>query len=1139
MAIRRTVTVMSGSPRRRQVLVVAVVGLAAALVFGLLLVGQTRAPAERAEGEGTAWESVLSQIGPDGEVSFETALAAFSIAIGPLPGVQIPPGAATTVASGTGAIRWLSGYRSRLTDEQRAAVDRYLAPDPDAIRVEPGHGFSGRVASVSTELVGLGAAVPAARTPQEEQLLRYLDDARGEIARLLRRPLLLPYTFAINEKQETADLAYTNPHFGANEAGKPSACEFRVNPSMFDTKRGYGDAEFRASMAHEMFHCFQAAAMSGLGQWNDTLTSRPWLIEGSAEWAGEALGGPSSIGRDWWTNYLRHPETRLFARGYDAVGFYLHMVERGVDPWVHLDKMMVTTNEAAYHEAADAGGEPFLDSWASGHVRETVLGNAWVANGPWSVTSHAFVAPMSVPRGDVRTIRAEPYTGFDYRISTPAEILHVQPEGHVRLADGSGFDKVVSVPLLLCVAGKACACPPGSTDTGPTFITVSQPLAAGLTGAVGGASLVMKGESFADRCEPDSSPRASGKTPVASGHKPPGCGKRCASSNGDPHLRTVDGVPYDFQAAGEFTLLDLVDGSVRVQVRQEPARGVELGSVSNNTAVAALVGNHRVGIYATTAGLELRVDGEIQAGTEAFDLGGGRVERFDTGIVIDLPDGTVIWATAITPYGINVLVDPATTAGSEGRGLIGRSAPGFGIPRMPDGSGLPKPLDRHEAYASLYQRFADAWRVSDATTLFDYDAGKGTASYTIHDYPTAPKVAGLEDLDPARAADGRKTCATVADADLRDECAFDVVLTGDPGYVRSYAATEQVRDHGSVGVDTPVELARPPVEVLPVVHQLAGSALAPDGTLYLSVAMADRSGRVLAIDPLTGQILRQVETTGAGEVAVSAGSVWVGEFSAAATGGFQPCSISRLDRDTLIARATIPTACHRVWSRTNLAAVGDEVWYVDPTAADASGGSGSVRRIDAATNDVTGHGIPLPFADGTLWATSSALFYGDATKGQFRLRPGETAFTPIGPAGGTGSPHVYLAGDGLWADADGQFSLYTSASSPAGTLDLQDADGGTPIAADGVSVYVERTAADGGNELWRRYLDGRMPTRLAVVPRTVATGFGPTTLSYFDEGLVPTFIVGQSSVAKLWVAISREAPAESLILVQGARLPPA
>ncbi len=144
---------------------------------------------------------------------------------------------------------------------------------------------------------------------------------------------------------------------------------------------------------------------------------------------------------------------------------------------------------------------------------------------------------------------------------------------------------------------------------------------------------------------------------------------------------------------------------------------------------------------------------------------------------------------------------------------------------------------------------------------------------------------------------------------------------------------------------------------------------------------------------------------------------------------------------------------------------------------------------------------------------------------------------PIGPAAATGTSRGYPAGDGLWADADGQFALYTSAGGPDGTLDLHDADGGLPVAADAASVYVERTAAGGGNELWRRYLDGRVPTRIAVTPPTVETGFGPTTLSYFDAELVPTFLVGETSVAKLWIAISREDPAESLLLVQGARVP--
>ena len=41
------------------------------------------------------------------------------------------------------------------------------------------------------------------------------------------------------------------------------------------------------------------------------------------------------------------------------------------------------------------------------------------------------------------------------------------------------------------------------------------------------------------------------------------------ADNGDPHIRTVDGKYYDFQAVGEFTLLRDTEG-LEIQVRQTP-----------------------------------------------------------------------------------------------------------------------------------------------------------------------------------------------------------------------------------------------------------------------------------------------------------------------------------------------------------------------------------------------------------------------------------------------------------------------------------------------------------------------------------------------------------------------------------------
>jgi len=49
----------------------------------------------------TAWGKVLAEVRPDGTVSKQTALQAFAVAFGALPGVHPPPGARAAIPSGT------------------------------------------------------------------------------------------------------------------------------------------------------------------------------------------------------------------------------------------------------------------------------------------------------------------------------------------------------------------------------------------------------------------------------------------------------------------------------------------------------------------------------------------------------------------------------------------------------------------------------------------------------------------------------------------------------------------------------------------------------------------------------------------------------------------------------------------------------------------------------------------------------------------------------------------------------------------------------------------------------------------------------------------------------------------------------
>ena len=78
----------------------------------------------------TPWAKVLDQIRPDGTVSKRTALEAFAVAYGPLPGVRIPSGRKTTIPSGSLAAQWILSYWRQLTSAQRQVVQRRLAFSP-------------------------------------------------------------------------------------------------------------------------------------------------------------------------------------------------------------------------------------------------------------------------------------------------------------------------------------------------------------------------------------------------------------------------------------------------------------------------------------------------------------------------------------------------------------------------------------------------------------------------------------------------------------------------------------------------------------------------------------------------------------------------------------------------------------------------------------------------------------------------------------------------------------------------------------------------------------------------------------------------------------------------------------------------
>lgn len=281
------------------------------------------------------------------------------------------------------------------------------------------------------------------------------------------------------------------------------------------------------------------------------------------------------------------------------------------------------------------------------------------------------------------------------------------------------------------------------------------------------------------------------------------------SSTGDPHLTTINGARYDFQAAGEFIFLRDSKG-LEIQVRQTPVStkanpGDERATcVSINTAVAARVGSHRVTYEPNLSGvpdpsgLQLRVDGALaDLGERGIDLGNrGRITRTNVagGLRIDFPDGTYLfvtpgwWADQGKWY-LNSDIAPA----GEGFGIAGAIGPDTWLPALPDGSSMgPLPQTSHDRYVGLNQKFADAWRVTDANSLFDYASSTSTSTFTNRSWPPERppcEVPGTTPAEPIAENLARAACQAVRGGENAN-CVYDVMVTGNPGFATTYALSQ-------------------------------------------------------------------------------------------------------------------------------------------------------------------------------------------------------------------------------------------------------------------------------------------------------------------------------------------------------------
>jgi hypothetical protein len=642
------------------------------------------------------------------------------------------------------------------------------------------------------------------------------------IAKLLGLPALAPTDSSLTTPVEVAfseDSAAKNPddafmetqYFGFSGITRP--CKVILYPKAYDDMDPTAtnvSLDIHVLLAHEAVHCYQHATISFQEYGGNDSDQVPlWISEGSATYIATLYANRAEPGTPtfWGTNgngWLGTPNKDLTDRSYDAVGWY-SMVARATGD--NLLSKFATGWRAfidggysndAYIKAL-SGDVPAVEAaWAPSVFHTPQIGDAWDTPGIGVPASlQPTVEADSIEQQDVPVqLSIKPYAVvLDTESGITDGLVEVSADsGLASVHDLNGTDEVGFKDQIFCIE-KACDNHEVTCQNKPKHITPI-PLTVPFYVAAGGSNepgnLTMENISVPDTPDtPVDVPNGAGPCDPAGALPPPKSG----SDLGDPHLQALNGGSYDFQGAGEYTLVRSRSGDVDVQVRAAPAtnsRGVASRFAAWNTAVAMRVVSTDVEIDAGSPVI-VRINGKsiglAKLAQRTLDGGGHLAYRSNgpTGdLVASWPDGSSLDVFADS-YAENAAFTPPTAGVDNLSGLLsawGIPKPGAASSRFTSetligGNGRRYVIDptTTAGFKTLYGPFAATWHVTKRISLFTYPKGKSTSSYDVKGFPTF----GIpSDLSAQKKAKVEAICKAdgVTDPKLLDDCKFDVAETG-------------------------------------------------------------------------------------------------------------------------------------------------------------------------------------------------------------------------------------------------------------------------------------------------------------------------------------------------------------------------
>lgn len=304
---------------------------------------------------------------------------------------------------------------------------------------------------------------------------------------------------------------------------------------------------------------------------------------------------------------------------------------------------------------------------------------------------------------------------------------------------------------------------------------------------------------------------------------------------GDPHMITPDGFAYDFHGVGEFVALRSLADNFEVQVR--------LGNpyVSNpqttyNVAIAVQTGKDVVSF--SSEGKKLWVNKIAQP--DQFTLipltGNAFVKREVTAmynrIIIQHTSGDqVVLSVSGLPY-FDYHLRLTDHRKHKIEGLMGNydGDPDNDL-RLRNGEKIQKHHDQ------LYPGFADNWRVEQAKSMFFYEPGKNTETYTRKDLPKNTVA-----FDMAKYSQAEQVCkaAGVMDEPFLSGCIVDVYTSGDPAVAQSAVNT----------LDAIKGIEFPPIKINDI--ELQNDAVFIDNSIRLTRNLSYLAGQAFNKNKVSG-----------------------------------------------------------------------------------------------------------------------------------------------------------------------------------------------------------------------------------------------------------------------------------------------